>query len=92
MTFEKWLKKVSAQYNVTEDFCLGVLEDALMDIDKAISDYENGRIPYEIFYLMVRGTAVTMCFENLLPLLDDEELSLNEFQKELDFYRADILV
>ena len=92
MTFKKWLKKVSEQYNVTEDFCLGVLDDALIDIHKAIADFESGRISYQVFYQMARGTSVTMCFDNLLTLLDDEELCLNDFQKELDFYRADILV
>ena len=92
MTFKKWLKKVSEQYNVSEDFCLGVLQDALTDIDKAISDYTKGSIPYHVFYQMVRGTSVTMCFDNLLLLLDSEELCLNEFKKELDFYRADVLV
>ena len=74
MTFKKWLKKVSEQYNVSEDFCLGVLEDALTDIDKAISDYGKGSIPYHVFYQMVRGTSVTMCFDNLIEFFETDVL------------------
>lgn len=91
MDYQKWLKSVSSQYNVTESFLIQVLEEALVDIDTTIALFENGKILFPQFYQSVRGTSVTMCFKNVLSVLDAKEFNLNRLKEELSWYRKSML-